>query len=132
MQSFRPHVRMPADILELKAGNRFKVPAQIGRESWSFAKWLQIQHHWERLDDRRLPLLGPAKLLLGAQALGVGAQVGVEQGLLLPGLALDLLGLGEQVDEDGDLRSQDERVDWFEYIIDGAHRIATQQMLLLL
>jgi hypothetical protein len=50
----------------------------------------------------------------------------------MPRLALDLLGLLEQVDEHGDLRTEDDRVDRFENIVDGAHRITAQQMLGLL
>ena len=41
-----------------------------------------------------------AQLLLDPQPLGIGAQIGVEQCLLLLGLALDLAGHREQVDED--------------------------------
>ena len=56
-------------------------------------------------------------------------KVGIEQGLLLPRLALDLLRLREQVDEHRDLRAQHDRVDRLEHIVDRAHRIAAQQML---
>ena len=47
----------------------------------------------------------------------------------MPRLALDLLGLGEQIDEHGDLGPQHDRVDRLEHIVDRAHRVAAQQML---
>ena len=90
---------------------------------------LEIQHHRKRLDDRCLALLGAAQLLLGPETLGVRPQICIEQRLLLPRLALDLLGLGEQIDEHRDLGAQNDRVDRLEDIIDRAHRIAAQQML---
>ena len=70
-----------------------------------------------------------AQFLLDAQPLGIGAQIGVEQRLLVLGLALDLLRHREQVDENRDLGAQHDRVDRFEHIIDRAHRIAAHQML---
>ena len=64
--------------------------------------------------------------------LGVGAQIGVEQGLLMPRLALDLLGLFEQVDEHRDLGAKNDGIDRFEHIIDRTHRISAEEMLGLL
>ena len=67
-----------------------------------------------------------------SQPLGIGAQIGVEQLLLLRGLALDLAGHREQVDEHRHLGAQHDRLDRLEHIVDRAHRIAAHQMLLLL
>jgi hypothetical protein len=90
---------------------------------------LQIEDDRQGFDDRRLPLLGETKLLFGAKALGIGAKVRVEQLLLGLGLALDLLGHGEQVDEHRHLGLQHDRLDRLEHVIDRAHRIAAEQVL---
>jgi hypothetical protein len=92
----------------------------------------EIEDDRQRFYDRRLALLGEAKLPLDAQPLGIGAQVRVEQRLFLPGLALDLLGHGEQVDEHRHLGLEHDRIDRLEHIVHRAHRIAAQQMLALL
>jgi hypothetical protein len=47
-------------------------------------------------------------------------------------LALDLAGHREQVDEHADLGAQHDRLDRLEDIVDRAHRIAADQMLVLL
>ena len=127
-----PDVGLLGDFVEAKSGDRFEVAADVGRPPLLGVIGFEVEDHRQRLDDRRLALLGPAQLLLGPQALGVGAQIGVEQGLLVPRLALDLLGFVEQVDEHRDLGPQDDRIDRLEHIIDGAHRIAAKQMLGLL
>ena len=63
------------------------------------------------------------------EQLSIGAEVGVEQRLLVAGLAFDLARFFEQFDENRHFRTQDDRVDRLEHIIDGAHRIAPQLML---
>jgi hypothetical protein len=46
------------------------------------------------------------------------------------GLPLDLLGLAEQLDEDGDLRAQDVGLDRLEDVIDRAERVAARDVAL--
>ena len=129
MQPLGPDVRTPGNVVITEPGDGLKVAAHIARNARTRVIGLQIEHHRQRLDDCRLALLGAAKLLLRAQPLGIGAQVGVEQSLLVPRLALDLLRFLEQLDEHRDLGLQDDRIDRLEHIIDRAHRIAAQQML---
>jgi hypothetical protein len=76
-----------------------------------------------------LALLRHAQCLLGLQPLGIGAQIGIEQGLFLPRLALDFARHLEQIDKHRDLGTEHHRLDRLEHIIDRAHRIAAHQML---
>ncbi|SRR5260221_10729959 len=132
MQATSPDLRLRLDLFEAEAANRLEVAADIGRRALCRFVRLEVKDHRKRLDDRRLALLGPAQLLLHAKPLGIGAEVGVEQGLLVARLALNLLGFLEKLDEHGDLRAQDDRVDRLEHIIYRAHRIAAQLVLRLL
>jgi hypothetical protein len=50
----------------------------------------------QRQDDRRLPLLGEAKLLFGAKRSALARRFASRQGCSWPRLALDLLGHREQ------------------------------------
>jgi hypothetical protein len=97
---------------------------------WSRA--IEVEDDRQRLDDRALALLGEPQFLLDPEPLGIGAEIGVEQGLLLPRLALDLAAHREQVDEHRHLRAQHDRLDRLEHIVDRAHRIAADEMLGLL
>ena len=132
MEPVGPQARLGLDRVEGEAGDGGEIAADELRHARRRPSRLEIEDDRQRGDDRRLALLGEAKLLLDPQPLGIGAQVGVEQFLLLRRLALDLLGHQEQVDEHRDLGAQHDRLDRLEHVIDRAHRIAAHQMLFLL
>ena len=132
MEPVGPQRRLRLDRVEREAGDRGEIAADELRNARSGAVGLDVEDDRQRRDDRRLALLGEAQLLLDPQPLGIGAQIGVEQLLLLGRLALDLLGHQEQVDEHRDLGAQHDRLDRLEHVIDRAHRIAAHQMLFLL
>ena len=129
MKPLQPDVRLLGDIFEQEAGDRLEVAAHIVRAALLGFIRFEVEHHRQGLDDRRLSLLGAAQLLLGVKPLGIGAKVRVEQRLLVPCLALDLLRLFKEIHEHRDLRPQDDRVDRLEHIVDRAHRITPEQML---
>ena len=132
MEAVLPDRRVAGDVVQLEAGDRGEIAADVGGPARLALDRLEIEDDRQRFDDRGLALLGEAQLLLDAQALGIGLEVGVEQLLLLLGLALDLLRHLEQVDEHRDLGAQHDRLDRLEHIVDRAHRIAADQMLLSL
>ena len=74
----------------------------------------------------------PAQRLLGLELLAAHAQVLQEQLLLSRRLALDLFGLAVQVDEDVDLRLQDERLDGLEHIVHRSRRVAAEDVHVVL
>src|SRR5205085_1582621 len=90
------------DLLEPVAGQGAEIAAdQLGRARRGVERF-EVKDDRKRLDDRTLPLLGEPKLPLGPKPLVIGPQIRVEQRRLGGGLALELLGHREQVDEHGD------------------------------
>ena len=73
-------------------------------------------------------LFAPAQGPLGLELFAARPQIVEKQLLLGGGLLTDLLSLSVQVDEDADLRFQDQGLDWLEDIIDRACRVATEDV----
>ena len=86
----------------------------------------------QRAQDRLLPLERPAQLAFGLELLAADLEVLDEQPALLGALATDLLGLAIEVDEDVDLRLQDQRLDRLEDVVDGAGRVAAKDVQVVL
>ena len=86
----------------------------------------------QRAQDRLLPLERPAQLAFGLELLAADLEVLDEQPALLGALAADLLGLAIEVDEDVDLRLQDQRLDRLEDVVDGAGRVAAKDVQVVL
>ncbi len=103
VEAVGPQSGVLRDMIEVVAGHRLEVAADEGGCARHGLQRLEVEDDRQRFDDRGLTLLGHAQFLLGAQQLGIGAKVGVQQVLLGPGLALDLPGHQEQVDEYRDL-----------------------------
>ena len=75
METVGPDGRLLLDVFEGEAGDRLEVTADIGRTARFRLERLEIEHHRQRLDDRRLTLLGTSELLFRAQALGICAKL---------------------------------------------------------
>jgi hypothetical protein len=78
-----------------------------------------VERDRKRREDEGLVLLTAAQGLLHLQFLAAHPQVLHEKTALFLALPADLLRLAEEVDEDVDLRLQDQRLDRFEHVIDG-------------
>src|SRR5206468_5173942 len=79
VQTPAPEPRLFEQLLVGEPGHRLQVAAQVARNAAPGIVRLQIADHWQRLDDRSLALLGTPQLLLGAKALGVGTEIGIEE-----------------------------------------------------
>ena len=132
VEALLPEIGVIDDFGEAVAGHRVQIAAdelgaaRIARERF------EVKDDRQRLDDRRLPLFRLPQTRFRFQPLGIRTKGGVEERLLLTRLSFYLVCLCEQFDEHGDLGAQNDRVDRLEDIIDGAHRIAADQMLVLL
>ncbi|CAN1574254.1 hypothetical protein MCELHM10_03567 [Paracoccaceae bacterium] len=91
-----------------------------------------MEHDRERAQDRLLPLLAGPQRRLGLRPLGLRGQRRREQALLARGLLLHLAGLLVEVDEDGHLRPQDQRVEGLEDVVHGPRVVALEEMRLVL
>ena len=79
VETIHPQSRGLLDLFEYIAGERVEVAADELGDARLRVDFLEIEDDRQRLDDRRLALLGEAELLFDPQSLGIGAQIGVEQ-----------------------------------------------------
>ena len=132
-------VRARAHLVEELGSHRFgEKTADVGRRpEHPLRRGVEQRHHTvgiechdrvhRRAHDFRKPRLGLVDLahVLELQL----ATLAVREQLLL---GRELLLLLVQVDEDTHLRAQDVRLEWLRHVIDGAHRIPLEDVLLVL
>jgi hypothetical protein len=87
-----------------------------------------IEHHRQGLDDERLLDQAALKGLLSAPLLAANEEIVGHEPLLQRRLAADLLGALLQLDEDGDLRAQDQGIDGLEHEVHRPGGVAAHEV----
>ncbi len=94
-------------------------------------KWFHKESDRQRPNDQCLPFLRLTQRLFRVQSFSLDAKVVVQQLMSKLGVFPDLPRHLEQLHKDGDFRTQHERFERLDDVIDSAHRIAMEHMIRL-